>query len=449
MNHIQTLLRRVLDFSILAVFFLAPWWLRPDWMPQNSYQTGFLIFLPVFVAIVMWLLLGLPGLKSAFSDVRFGWIIFLGLLVGWAFLSTQWSRYPGPTTTAAQQLAIVALFALVIVCAGPPAKSVAVVLAMGTIFQGVIVIAQVQLQQPVGLSDLGEFVIRPFNRGLSIVVAGRDQLMRPYGLTAHPNMIGGYFTMALLCLTGWLVADEGDAWWRRRLRTIVLGIGLWALCVSFSRSAWGALVGGLILVAVAWSRNGSARPPLRRTVPIAVGALLLIGLFGVSYSKYVMARAGTGGEVTELRSISDRRIFIGIALQLAYENPIAGVGIGAFPWESSAIINAGPYRGFLRGENVHNVPLLVFSELGIVGFVLWISVVGIGLLAVWRNVHDPFATGLAAGAAALLAIGLLDHYPWAIFHFALLFWGSLGIALHHVHEQCSIHPDATNVLPSP
>src|ERR1051325_5561457 len=140
MNQIQTFLRRVLDFAILAVFFFVPWWLRlpPDQFPRSIYRdgiylSGFLIFIPLFLAVVTWLLLGVPGLKSALSDVRRWWIIFHALLVGWAFLSTQWTNYSGPTTNAAQQFAIVALFALVTVCAGPPARSVAVALAMGTL----------------------------------------------------------------------------------------------------------------------------------------------------------------------------------------------------------------------------------------------------------------------------------------------------------------------------
>jgi hypothetical protein len=228
MNQIQTILRRVLDFSILAVFFFVPWWLRLpiDQFPRKYYadgiyQTGFLIFLPLCVSVGLWFVLGLPGLRSALSDVRRSWIVFLAMLVGWVFFSTAWTNYPDQTLNAAEQFAMAALFALVTVCAGPSARTVAVVLAMGTIFQGVIVIAQVQLQQPVGLTSLGEFEIRPFNKGLSIVAAGRDHLMRPYGLTVHPNIIAGYFTVALLCLTGWMVCDSGLAWWRRMLRLVV------------------------------------------------------------------------------------------------------------------------------------------------------------------------------------------------------------------------------------
>ncbi len=431
MNQIQTILSRTLDFSTLAVFFLVPWWLRPEWMPDGPYYSRFLIAIPVFSAIIIWVLLGVPGLSAALHDVRRWWIVPFTALAVWVLLSPQWSDFRSQSATAAQQFTLAALFALVAACTGPSARSIAVALAMGLIFQGVIVIAQVQLQSPVGLTDLGEFEIRPFNRGLSIVEAGRDFLMRPYGLTIHPNVIAGYFVVALLCLTGWLVADCDLSAWRKAIRLGVIGLGVWAVCLTFSRSAWGALVIGLALVFVSWFRKGAAKPARKYTLLAAASSVLIIGLFGMSYTKYVWARTGEGGDTTEERSISDRRLFIGIALQVAYEHPVIGIGIGAFPWVSNDIINAGPYRGWLRGDNVHDVPLLVLTELGLVGLTMWLLTLAAGLIVVWRTVYDPFAVGLAVGAVALLAIGVLDHYPWSIFHFLLLLWTSLAVALRH------------------
>jgi hypothetical protein len=432
MKRLQTVLYSILNYSVLAVFFFVPWWLRPDWLPDNPYYLGFLVTIPVILTVAAWLALGLPGLKAAFGDGRFWWITFLAALMLWALLSPQWSGYPGVAMTAAQQFALVALFALVLACAGPPARSVAVALAAGVVCQGIIVLMQVWLQQPVGLSALGEFEIRPFNAGLSIVAAGRDHLMRPYGMTIHPNVIGGYFTVALLCLSGWLVSDHGLARWRQLVRLGTLALGFYGLLITFSRSAWGALLGGLALIALTWWRAGAPRPPRQAVALAAAGAALLTLIFALTYPNYILARTGVGGDVTEERSISDRRIYIEIALQVIRENPLKGVGVAVFPWRANEILRSPEYlaRGIdLRGDYVHNVPLLVLAELGIVGFVLFVAALAAGFGIVWRSVYDPFAVGLAAGAAALLAIGLLDHYPWSIFHFALLLWGSLGIAL--------------------
>src|SRR5437773_2145960 len=87
------------------------------------------------------------------------------------------------------------------------------------------------------------------------LVDWRDRLMRPYGLTIHPNVIGGYFTVALLCMAAWLVVDRDLPRWRQAVRFGAMGLILWGLCLTFSRSAWGALAIGLALIGIAWWRK--------------------------------------------------------------------------------------------------------------------------------------------------------------------------------------------------
>lgn len=419
--------------AILVAFFLVPWWLRPDWLSPGDapYFLGFLITVPVLLAIALWLLLGAPGLTKAIADRRYLWITPLVMLTAWGFLSILWTNpdYRQVAVAWSMQFGVVALFALVCACASPAPRTIATALAAGLIFQGVIVAAQVQAQSPVGVPQLGEFEIRPQRKGLSIVVSGDEELMRPYGLTAHPNMIGGYFAAALLCLTGWLASGDHLSRWRKAVRYGVIALGLWALCVTFSRSAWGGLAIGLALILFLWWRRGILRTAWRRWVLAGAVALIVFGLFWASYHKFILARADTSGGGTETISIASRRLFIGYALQIAYEHPLNGVGIGTFAYSALEILNNSPYRGWLLAENVHNLPLLVLSELGLVGFTFWMAAL-IGMAyVVWRGVRDPFAIGLAAAAVAILAIGMLDHYPWSIFHFALLLWASMGVAL--------------------
>jgi len=426
----QPYVRSAFDLAICAVFFFVPWWLRPDFMPRPPYFMGFLITIPVLLTIALWVALGLPGLRGALDDLRVWWIGGFAALIAWVLLSPLWSDHPDVAWETAVQFAVVALFALALACARPSARLIVNALAMGALFQSVIVIAQVALQHPVGLSDsLGEFAIRPNNAGLALLAAGTDRLMRPYGLTIHPNVIGGYFTVALLGMTGWLTDTRLPRWrWIARLGT--MGIVLWALLLTFSRSAWGGLILGLMVIVIGWRRKGVIRLSRRRITPILTGAAVLAVVFSLSYAPFVWARTATGSEGTEERSIADRRFFIGIAQQISSENPVAGIGMGVFPWVANDIINAGPYRGWLGGENVHNVALLALSELGIIGFSLWYFTILSGLSAAWQVARDPFETGLAAGVIALLAIGLLDHYPWSIFHYQLLLWGGMGALLH-------------------
>ncbi len=434
---IRRILRHILDKAILIVFFLVPWWFRPDGMPSGAYFFGFLITIPVTLSIVTWVLLGFPGLRSTLLDRRSWWIGFASLLLLWAFLSVGWAKHASDASSAAQQLAGVLLFTLVVCCAGPSARAVTTALATGLIFQGVITVAQVQLQHPVGLSSLGEFEIRPNNAGLSILDDGTAVLMRPYGLTIHPNVIGGYFAVALIAMLGWLT-DCGLSRWRVVVRIGVTVLGFWALCLTFSRSAWGGFLVGFIAVLFWWQRRRLVQIPRRRLLVAAAGAAVVLVLFGVSYSTFLAARAGAGDETTtELRSISDREVLIGFAVQIIRAHPLVGVGIGNFPWAASDMINQSEYRGWMGGENVHNIHLLALAELGIIGAVSWIAVWSTGFWFAFRTVTDPYAVAIAGGALVLLAIGMLDHYPWSIFHFSLLMWSCLGVALNPRHRTTS------------
>lgn len=421
----------LLRAAILAAFFLAAFWFRPfplAFKQSVPYYAGFLIVVPAGAAIGLWLLLGMPGLRAALRDGRRWWIGLALSLTFWAVLSPVWSRYPAVSMDSAQQFAVVMAFALVVLCAGPSPRAAAAALAAGLIISAAVIIGQFYAQGSLGLAALGEFTLSPERRAISVVAAGPVRLLRPYGLSVHPNVAAGCLVAALLALSGWL-ADRDTTIWRWIVRAGVGLLGVWAVWLTFSRSAWAALAGGALLVGAAWLRRGVARPARGRVALALGGVALTAGLFVAAYPDLVLARAGVGGEEVELISVEARRIFIDIAFQIAPRRPITGAGIGAFAWEARDVLAGSPLRTLIRAENVHSTPLLALTELGIVGFGLWAGTLLIGFGLAWRRARDPFAAGLAAGAAALIAISVIDHYPWTMFPVGLLLWGSLALAI--------------------
>ncbi|MEP7288240.1 MAG: O-antigen ligase family protein [Chloroflexota bacterium] len=442
MHFFRAILQRLLQIAILAVFFLIPWYLRvySDWLP--TFMSGaYAITLPAYLSIGLWIILGAPGLLKALRDVRRWWIVPTAALVVWARLSVTWSLYPASTLEVSQVFVTVGLFTLVMVCTGPSIRQIAIVLAMGIIFQGVISVTQTASNHLLGIEVLGEHAATPDNLGLSVIAAGNERLLRPYGLTNHPNMLGGYFAVALLSLYGWLYSKLDR--WRQAVRLSIGVFGLWCLCLSFSRGAWGAFVIGIIAILITWLRAGTERPARQRLAWVAVSGLCVVGLFGLTYHDFILTRTGISDEPSEYRSVSDRRMYTGISLQAIYEYPVLGIGMGSFPWFSDAVLLAGPYGKYIRGDNVHNLPLLVFSELGIIGFAIWLLAWCIGFGIVWHRVRDPFAIGLAAGVLVLLAAGMLDHYAYSLLHFALLLWGGMGVVLGNAMKS---QPPSANEL---
>jgi O-antigen ligase len=183
----------------------------------------------------------------------------------------------------------------------------------------------------------------------------------------------------------------------------------------------------------------------RVVIALAGIAALAVGLaFFAAYQPLLAARAGEGEESVELRSVSDRIVFINFALRSISERPVLGVGIGNFPWRTSYYLAETTFA--LRGDNVHFVLLAAAAELGLVGLGLLVTALGAGVVAVVKGLRAPIdaENTLDARAArlaffvvfvALTAVGVLDHYPWSQLQFQVAWWGSLAAAMPRAVDQ--------------
>jgi O-antigen ligase len=204
--------------------------------------------------------------------------------------------------------------------------------------------------------------------------------------------------------------------------------GLWILGLSFSRGAWlGLAAGGLAgLVLI---RRARLRLPWQRLF-ISGTFLLSTGLLFVAiYQPFLLARSGVSPESIEQRSVSDRLVFTEFALRAIGEQPIGGVGVGNFPWRASFYLMSTEFD--LLGDNVHNIYLSVWAELGTIGLALYVGAIASGLWAALRQARDLPHIALIAMVLTLLVIGLLDHYPYSVLHFQMALWALLALSGAH------------------
>ncbi len=423
----------VLRGCLLLIAFLGAWWLRPSYPdllrpPPEPYFLGFLITVPLALALLCWLLLGLRGLGAALRDGRRWWLLFWLLLAGWVLLSPTWAKYGQVAGNSAAQFAAVAAFGFLAACTPISGRAVIGALAAGALVQGVVIIAQMGVQDDLGLRGLGELNLYPEREGLSVLNAESLRLLRPYGLSVHPNVVGGYIALGVLGMAAWLFMPCSR--WRWVVRALTFGISLWALCLTFSRSAWLACLLALAAFSLWTGRRALWRVEVaRRALAAAALSLCIFALFGMGYAPFLLARAGVGAESVEQISVAQRAIFIGFARQLIERYPVAGVGIGTFAWEARDLLVRSQYRGLLRAENVHSVPLLILSELGIVGFALWSAAFAAWLRAAWLKARRAESAALAAGALALLCVGVVDFYPIGIFSVQCVWLVCMGAAV--------------------
>ncbi len=425
----------IIQAGILITFGLIPVWYRFPFVPSifpPLYVSRFLILMPMLFTIGAWLIAGLPGLgrlrRSTWGAL---WALMLITLALWAFASNLWAfqrrNYPEVGQTAALQFGIAVLFAVVCACAAPRLRLIVSTLVIALAINAAITLGQVVNNGSLGLTGFGEFPYNAQSVYISFLQAGDLIYVRPYGLMPHPNALAGTLMIGLLAAGAWVISGRRSKW---IAGTLIFALGLWALMLTFSRAAWGGVVlGGLLLLPF-------ARPFLKRRVLLAlVLAVIIAALFFISYRPFLAARAGEGQESIELRSVSDRLVFIDFALRSIGERPVFGVGIGNFPWRTSYYIRDTYYD--LRGDNVHHVLLSAWAELGTVGLILLVFALLFAAIAVVARLRDregdsedrAARVALAAIMVALIAVGFLDHYPWTMIQFQVAWWGLMGAIL--------------------
>jgi O-Antigen ligase len=331
------------------------------------------------------------------------------------------------------RLTFVVAFYVMLVNAPLKRELIAWPLALGMAIQAAVGVPQFLLGHSLGLKWLGETTVDAGTPGVSVVMVGEQRWLRAYGLTQHPNVLGGLLMASLWVVVGHYLSQRG---WRRIALLGLLAVGWGTLLITFSRAAWlGVAVGGAVLGALLlfWqgTANRATRPAARSTVTLAAGVLALVLLVFVAGNwRLLRPRLGLVSQGVEIRSLDERVELNSAALTLIEMRPWLGVGLSNF---SEALLRLAPssvsvYRDY---SPVHNVLLLATAELGLFGGLLWLLLLVSPWLALWlrrRQVRmTPWWAGLSAALAALAVTGFLDHYLWSFQQGRLLFWLVCGL----------------------
>lgn len=276
--------------------------------------------------------------------------------------------------------------------------------------------------------------------GTYVIETDSGRWLRAYGSLSHPNVYGLYLGLGLLMCVG-LAAYRGHGKHARFYAFMpIIAAGL---LLSFSRSALLATVAGFVWMVVS-AFGSEAAPDYRRVlVPSFMIIAATMGVLGAVYSEPIRTRVTAEGRLEEA-SITQRQDQFRDASLLFSLHPFTGVGIGQMPIALSRDATDG--RPWWLYDNVHNVPLLVLVDLGLIGFVTWAGFVFMMLRIVRdRIMHStPTSSGATAYASAFIALliaSLFDHFLWSSWFGQLLFWVVAGLLyaanldLHEKHDS--------------
>lgn len=350
---------------------------------QQKFSTSIKLLFALCVLITLSTLWSTDWRTSAYIALHF-WLVFL-LILSMRDWHESWST------------------AILGLCAALSIQALTGI--VGFILQSTAFLDPLNLEWPGTLDSLA--------RGASIIkLPDGHTFLRAYGTLSHPNILGGFI---LLCLLGpialFLRKEKPNSF---ALLLLILGSSLLAL--TFSRSAW---IGAAIFLFILMYRSKYFNPKHTAIVFGFITIAFVLTLYPLR--NLVLNRTSSPATTTEEFSISGRIWLAKQSIELIKENPILGVGAGSFIIE---LENRAREVNYV--EPVHNILLLVTSELGILGLFLILAII----FSIGKNfieTKNPNAIILGSLIAGLGVISLLDHYLWTIAPGRLMLGFALGL----------------------
>jgi O-antigen ligase len=308
-------------------------------------------------------------------------------------------------------------------------RTLIVPVSLQVLIQASIGLMQFLHQHSLGLASLGELVLDPAWQGVSIVWSGTAILLRAYGLTDHPNILGGLLAFALVMLIFFYLATP-SAW--RNVITAIVALGIVTLFLTFSRAAWFAFGGGTALIALLLYRT-QQREQLQNGFALLIATLIIVSPFVFQYANYLGVRLNLNEpsmNTGENRAIVEREALMNAGNDIFTQHAIVGAGLGTFPIALRAARPAFPFDY----QPAHFVLLDVAAEIGIFGATFYLALIVAPFLALWferRHLRaNPASLAMIAVTGLLLTtllVGWFDYYTWLLIPGRLWQWLTLGL----------------------
>lgn len=237
------------------------------------------------------------------------------------------------------------------------------------------------------------------------------------------NPLGAYLVVVLTAMATLVTrvkARVRDHWW-----LLWVAVGLTTLVVLFytySRSGWAAAVLSVAILTALGMRN---RRYLWRPAAIFVAVVVLAGA-GTLFALRDNDRVQNIFFHTDEHSTSSESSNYGHLAALKdsardiLHQPFGGGTGTAGP--ASVHNELGPTR---IAENYY---LQIAQETGIIGLALFVAILVIVALRLWRREYDSLARVLLASLIGISIIGLLSHV-WTDDTLAYIWWGFAGVAI--------------------
>jgi hypothetical protein len=307
-------------------------------------------------------------------------------------------------------------------------------------------------QHSLGLSFLGELDMRHFpfhnpekQRWFFDKSPSCEFLYRASGTFTHPNILGGFLFCSTLASLYLFVKTQA------KLKLIFLismiFLQMFTLYIAFSRSAILALlfamfIWGFLQCKDLLRQKDFYSSTFRRFAILASALLTSCALCIALFYSQLTARGGIiNYNAVTAYADSERIQYLKMAVDMIKEHPVLGIGFNNFQLYENPIQPG--YPGHLFFSKVHNIYLLIASEMGLISGGLFLLFIFSILRKSWKGIgehpghHQGFQEKifLLSVFCGLLFIGACDFYLLHTPHGRILFFGFAAL-LYSVSESC-------------
>jgi O-antigen ligase len=371
----------------------------------------------------------------------------LEILLVWTGISIFWSQFS--TIAFFRYFSIIGLVSFVYISTRQLQRAnwlnlAIYALLINGLFQSILGIAQFIHNGSLGLRFIGESIVGPEIDGVAKILINGERHIRAYGTLPHPNILAGFLLVPLFLILAELAfrkiwgthqysysqatlsnqtTDTPDdatlikvshetlfGKYSDRSLCIFGTIVACAFLLTFSRSALlAAFIGFLaFLIWVSRRTNLNYSTILSKKSfksKLLVSTMLLVSIFIVEKQTSLIST----------QSLKERNLYNIVSYETILQHPIRGIGVGQF------IMNEYAQHPDLEGwqyQPVHNVYLLILSELGIVGAILAAIATLSLVFKIYGSLPSPRAPLTYILFCCILLsftiIGLFDHYLYDI-----------------------------------
>jgi O-antigen ligase len=331
-----------------------------------------------------------------------GFLFVLVLFVSWALISATWAEHPGAAIeTFTRYLPNAFLF--------------------------LIVFAAVRTRNQL-LWVVGAFVVGAFLSGIYglIVPPPASDIGRLAGAGGDPNETAAAMVAGLALATALGIAARG----RPLVRTACWVAGVICMLALFLTSSRGGLISLAVALLTAVALGGRRRG----TMLIAAFGAVLVTVFYFA----TIAPDAVRERVTHPEGGTGRVDIWKVGWRMVQHNTIEGVGAGNF--QTSSIHYLLEPGKLVRADFIvdtpkvaHNTYLQVLAELGVVGFALFITILGFSLVCAYKAHKVAAETGdreldIIARATVVALIALYAAYFFVSRDYGKQLWLLLALA---------------------